>query len=477
MTLTHDTPALQAGELALHVSGLNLPPLRSAVEGIVWPGIPEDSSAQLLAACFQLDRSQWWATKVLQDHQLLQLRLVLRHALATVPYYSETFGNLDVDRLDWSSFLALPRLQRSTVQAEFDALSSRHPPRSHGSVALGQSSGSTGKPIEFLITTLSQLFWKTLTLREHLWHSRDFTGKLAAIRIKVEEASFPSWGPPVGEVFLTGPAATLNVRTDVAKQLEWLQHENPDYLITHASNLGALAELSIKLGVRLPRLKQARTYSEALRPDLRDIVRTAWGVELTDVYSSEEAGPIALQCPLHEHYHVQSENLIVEVLHSDGKGCEPGETGEVVLTTLHNFAMPLIRYRIGDYAEVGKACPCGRGLPVLKRIHGRQRNMVVLPNGRQHWPSFPAGLWKAIAPIEQFQLVQRHVDEIDANYVMTRVLDEHEAGQIVAALQKQLGFPFRIRLQRLPSIERSATHKFEDFISALPQATNGDEHR
>lgn len=450
---------------------MNPPAVRSAVEGIAWPGIPEDSSAQLLATCFQLDRSQWWTPEILQDHQLRQLRLVLRHAVATVPYYSKTFGSLDAERLDWSAFLALPRLQRSTLQAEFDALSSRQPPRSHGSVTLGQSSGSTGMPIKFLIAPLSQLFWKALTLREHFWHKRDFASKFAAIRVKLEDARFPDWGPPVGEVFQTGPSVTLNVRTDVARQLEWLQREGPDYLITHASNLGALAELSIKLGVSLPRLRQARTLSETLRPDLRDRVRKAWNVEITDVYSCEEAGAIALQCPLHEHYHVQSENLIVEVLHPDGTECRPGETGEVVLTTLHNFAMPLIRYRIGDYAEVGEACTCGRGLPVLKRIHGRQRNMITLPDGSQHWPSFPGSLWASVAPVEQFQLVQRRLNEIEANYVMLRTLNEQEATQIVALLQERLGHPFHIRLHRVPAIERSAPHKLEDFISALPQST------
>ncbi len=447
---------------------LNLFTVRSAVQGVAWPGIPEDSSAQLLAACFQLDRSQWWSPDTLHEHQLRQMRLVLRHALATVPHYAETLGAVDADNLDWAGFLALPTLQRSTLQAKFIALSSNQSPPGHGEVLSGESSGSTGKPIQFRFTVLSQLFWKALTLREHLWHNRDFTGKFSAIRIRLEDGHFSGWGPPVGEVFQTGPSVTLNVRTDIARQLEWLQREDPDYLITHATNLGALAELSIKRGVKLPGLRQARTFSETLRPDLRNRVREAWGVEIADVYSCEEAGAIAFQCPLHEHYHVQSENLIVEVLHPDGRECRPGETGEVVLTTLHNFAMPLIRYRIGDYAEVGEACSCGRGLPVLKRIHGRQRNMLTLPDGSRHWPSFPAAIWNAIAPVEQFQLLQRRPDEIEVSYVMSRDLDQTETARITAALQDRLGFPFLIRLQRLPSIERSAAHKFEDFISALP---------
>src|SRR6185295_14515719 len=99
-----------------------------------------------------------------------------------------------------------------------------------------------------------------------------------------------------------------------------------------------------------------------------------WGVGVVDVYSSEECGQIALQCPEHEQYHVQSESVLVEVLDDEGRPCAPGTIGRVVLTTLQNFAMPLIRYDIGDFAEPGPACPCGRALPVLTRIVGRVRN-------------------------------------------------------------------------------------------------------
>ena len=453
----------------------SVPQLHSAVPGAVWPAIGTAASAHLQSLLFQLEQTQWLTPDQLRTHQLRQLNLVLRHAMAEVPYYAKSLRNLDVRNFDWAKFTALPQLGRNTLQANFDALSSRRPPASHGTVTVGQRSGSTGMPIKFLRTAATQLFWEALTLREHLWQNRDFAGKLAAIRILVEEARLPDWGPPAAKVFHTGPGAALNVRTVTSEQLAWLGREDPHYLVTHASNLGALAALSIELGLRLPNLRQVRTYSEALRPDLRDMVRAAWGVEIADVYSSEEAGVIALQCPLHEHYHAQSENLIVEVLRPDGKACRPGETGEVVLTTLHNFAMPLIRYRIGDYAEVGDTCPCGRGLPVLKRIHGRQRNMLQLPNGETHWPSFPGSLWRSVAPVEQFQLVQLQLDRIEARYVMDRELTSAEAAQLVAALQERLGFPFRIDLRKVGSIDRTAAHKFEDFISALPPSVNAND--
>jgi phenylacetate-CoA ligase len=102
---------------------------------------------------------------------------------------------------------------------------------------------------------------------------------------------------------------------------------------------------------------------------------------MVDMYTCQEAGYLALQCPDHPHYHVQSENVLLEVVDDQGLPCAPGEVGRVLVTSLNNFATPLIRYEIGDYAEVGAACSCGRGLPVLKRIMGRYRNLLTLPDG------------------------------------------------------------------------------------------------
>ena len=446
----------------------NDPEVRSVVAGIGWPGIPSDPGAHLAALLFQLERSQWLPEPLLRERQLAQLRLLLLHARQTVPHYAESLRGLDLDRLDWEGFRTLPPLSRKALQERFDALRSSAVPPGHGRIVQGMSSGSTGMPVRFLQTEATQLFWNALTLREHLWQERDFSGKLAAIRVKVEEGRWPDWGLPAAALFRTGPGATLNVSTDVGRQLDWLVREDPDYLITHASNLHALAELSLKRGIRLPRLRQARSYSEALRPDLRETVRAAWGVEVADAYSCEEAGVIALQCPRHAHYHVQAENLLVEVVDEDGRPCAPGETGRVLVTTLHNFAMPLVRYELGDYAEVGAPCDCGRGLPGLARIHGRRRNMVVLPDGRRHWPSLPSALWLAVAPIEQFRVTQTDPSRLEIDYVMARPLTEEERSRLALALAQRLGHRFAIAWHKVERIERSAGGKYEDFVSELP---------
>lgn len=438
----------------------------SQLPGIEWPGLPADDAARLLALQYQLERSQWWPAEILQARQIRQFNAVFNHACRTVPYYRERFAPWSSGVIDWNRYRELPVSTRSAVQQAGMALHSESPPPAHGALTRTESSGSTGAPLVTLGTAWTQLFWQALLLREHDWHGRDLRGKLAAIRSKTSEQRFSGWGAATA-AFATGPSVMRGLSDDLDSQLQWLLQEDPDYVISYATNIQMLARRSRESGLRLPRLKQARTYGETLRPEARDEVRGAWGVELVDSYSSEELGYIALQCPDCTHYHLQSESLIVEVLNETGSPCKPGETGQVVVSTLHNFAMPLLRYANGDYAEAGGDCRCGRGLPVLRRIAGRQRNMVVRPDGVRHWPSFPSEAWRGIAPIRQIQLLQDAADHVEARLVIDRALTDDERARLTAALQACLGYPFRMTLSRVPVIERNFGQKYEDFVSLL----------
>ncbi len=176
---------------------------------------------------------------------------------------------------------------------------------------------------------------------------------------------------------------------------------------------------------------------------------------------------IALQCPEHPHYHVQAESVLVEILNGGGKPCAPGETGRMVVTDLHNFATPLIRYEIGDHAEVGEACPCGRGLSVLNRILGRVRNMATLPSGETFWPRFYSDDLAKVAPIRQAQLVQRSVHDIDVRLVVARALTAEEEERLKSVILRYLGHPFRLGFTYMDEIPRSASGKYEDFLSLV----------
>jgi phenylacetate-CoA ligase len=206
-----------------------------------------------------------------------------------------------------------------------------------------------------------------------------------------------------------------------------------------------------------------------LTAEARQICGRTWNVPVTDMYSTEECGYLAIQCPEHEHYHLQAESALVEILDEDGAPCAAGQVGRVVVTPLHNFATVLLRYEIGDYAEAGPPCPCGRGLPVISRILGRYRNLAVLPDGRTFWPKLGQDYVRDIAPIGQMQVVQHSLEAMEFRYTADRALSETEEAAVARHFNDSVGHPFTVSFTRLAALPRSPSGKFEDFICKVPR--------
>lgn len=447
----------------------------SSVPGVVWPGVPDHAGATRLAVLHQLEQSQWWSAERLRDAQFRQLVPLLQHAASTVPFYRERLaaaGYRSGMTVSPGWFEALPCLARVEVREAGEALFSNAMPAAHAPAIRGQTSGSTGIPITFLATGVSQLFWQAFTLRDHLWHRRDLSLRLATIRpergVRDEAGeTLPNWGISTADVAVNGPAYLLHSALPLERQIAWLVQQDPDYLLTLASNLLELTREMQRRGIHLPRLREARTYGDVLSAQARAECSRVLGVRVVDIYSAQEAGYLALQCPEADHYHVQAEGAIVELLDDHDRPCGPGQVGRVVVTTLHNFAMPLIRYEIGDYAEAGAPCACGRGLPVIRRILGRERNLAVTPDGSKFYPSFAAEVWSGIAPIRQIQLVQKSRTRIEVRLAMPRALSEEETRRLDAALHGCLGHPYEFTFTCMDSIPRSPGGKYEDFVAEL----------
>ena len=430
-----------------------------------WPAVPSAYAAGMLAMLFQLEQTQWWSPERLREHQERQLSVLLDHARTTVRFYRERLGN------DWHQ---VPLLSRRDVQLAGASLHSTAVPKNHGEVSTTTTGGSTGQPVTVLTTGMTDFFWRVLTLRDHFWHRRDFSKPFAAIRYMADNVGQPpygtsvdNWGSGTKNVFPTGLAYLLNIKSSIDEQAEWLRQVNPGYVLGYPSALEAVAKEFEARGWRL-NLHQVTTFGEVLDADARAKCERAFGVKVVDMYSSQEVGYIALQCPDCENYHVQSENVLVEVLDDAGQPCGPGQFGKVVLTTLQNFAMPLVRYDIEDYAEVGQPCPCGRGLPVLKRILGRQRNLLVMPGGERRWPVFVSDDGTDdLPPFFQFQVVQRSLHELDLNVVRPGEFTADEYALVERHFHKVLGYPFKLTVNCVASIPRNPSGKFEDFISLV----------
>lgn len=429
----------------------------------------------------QFAETERWPADKLRAQQFRQLGLVAEHARRTVPFYRARFAAAGITgpkqlARHWHK---LPVLTRREVQAAGTLLHSAAVPAGHGAVIPNTTSGSTGMPVTVLGTELDARFFKAFELRTLLWHGFDFQRKLASIRkLKTGVALYPEgivagrWGDTATFPFATGPAVALNISSSIDEQAEFLTRHRPDYLTINPTTLAALIEYMAQRGMPAPPVAKILTTAEMLRPELRAACRDAWGADIVDVYSAQEVGPIAVQCPEQEHYHVQAEHSLVEIVDDKGEDCAPGEIGRVVVTPLHNFAMPLFRYAIGDYAEIGEPCPCGRGLPVLRRILGRSRNMLVAPDGQRYWPFFGATGFRRAAPVSQYQFVQTAPDAIEARLVVERALTDPEEAALRARIEESLPFPCRIAFRFVPEIPRREGGKYEDFISEVATAVH-----
>jgi phenylacetate-CoA ligase len=214
-------------------------------------------------------------------------------------------------------------------------------------------------------------------------------------------------------------------------------------------------------------LREVRGTGEALSPELRALCAEAWGVRVSELYSAAEIGLIAFPCPEQNLLHVQAEGVRLEVLRDDGTDCEPGEEGRVVLTPLHNFAMPLIRYEIGDRAVPAAPCACGRTLPALACIPGRARDMLTLPDGARRFPYYGHNAIMRVDAIAQHQVAQVAPDRVELRLVVRRPLDAEEAAHIVAVAEAALGPPFRAVIVYRDAIARQPGGKYAEFSNEV----------
>jgi phenylacetate-CoA ligase len=329
-----------------------------------------------------------------------------------------------------------------------------------------RTSGSTGEPVLVRRTAHSQLDWLATTMREHLWHDRSFLAPFCAIRANIPKLTrLENWGAPASLLRKTGPALGIPITTDIETQIALILDFKPQTLLIYPSNLAALAQHCTAHGIAIPSLKKILTIGETLSLDIRTHTERAFGADVSDMYSSQEAGNIALQCPQSGLYHVMAENLIVEILNEDGVAAGEGKAGRVVLTDLNNFATPLIRYDIGDYAEAGPSCSCGRGLPTLKRILGRERNLILMPDGSRHWPLVGFHKFREIAPVIQYQMIQQDREHVELRLVVERPLTGQEENNLATHVQTSLGHPFSLSISYFDGrIPVGPSGKFEEFV-------------
>ena len=427
------------------------------------------NSPPLVSLLASLSKSERSDPAQLRSRQAQLLNGLILHHFTSNLLFRQRLENARINPekiKDFELLNALPPMTRHEVQSAGPAFATDNVPDTHQPVGRVKTSGSTGEPVALLKTRLNSFYWAAFAIRDHLWNHRDFAGRMSSIRANVPNyVELEDWGPPVNQVYKTGRGQGIPITTPIDAQLALVQRFAPNVLLVYPNNLRAFADIWQSTGFDLQNLRHIKTIGETVSDDLRYRVRSSCGFEIEDNYSSQEAGPIAIQCPEGRLYHVMAEALIVEVLGPGNESCVPGQVGRIVVTDLLNHASPLIRYAIGDFAEPGGECACGKTLPTLKRILGRERNLLKHPNGDRHWPLVGFHSFDSIAPVRQYQFIQHSLAEIELRIVTDEELTPAQHRALIEIAATSLGRHFNYKLvntqQRLPA---NANGKFEEFV-------------
>lgn len=284
-----------------------------------------------------------------------------------------------------------PIMTRLDVQQAFDESQIYLPGSRDSDYLVAATSGSTGTPARITkYLPMYVLEYDAITLLEWRWFRRDIKKPIVKIiygKFNVEKAN---WGEPISLLGDPEPGFTIKTESeDIPKLVDLVLGMKPAYLYGMPSTITTMAHELLKTGNRFAEITQVLTAGETLQDWQRDLFKTAYqDAKVVDRYSAEEFGYIAMQCPRANHLHVIAPSVYIEILNENNEPCEIGELGRVVVTGLHTFAQPLIRYEIGDLARWGEPTGCGITWPIIESIEGRVHDFKLLPDGSKRRITF-----------------------------------------------------------------------------------------
>lgn len=370
-------------------------------------------------------KSQRWTRERLEAEQERKLRSLIRHAWEKVPYYRRVFREkgIEPDRIRTAADLnLLPVLEKSAINANFDEMVACGFPARR--LLIYSTGGSTGLPTRFYHDMAEMAWTEAAVNRSYGWAGYNWGERFLLVSgLPGEKASI------IGRLRrLQGQRRISLFRAgekEVGEAVDYIIKLRPRGIKGYVSWLRILArELAARKTAWRP--DHVITSSEKLSPEDRAALREGFGVEPFENYSSREF-MLAAECEEHKGLHIAAENVIIETVR-DGRPVGPGEWGEILVTDLNRYGMPLIRYAIGDVGVLSaRVCTCGRGLPILEEVVGRVSDIIRTPEGKLIAAPAVAHIFKDL-PVKKFRVIQETKEELIIRVVKaTGFSPAHEA--------------------------------------------------
>jgi phenylacetate-CoA ligase len=409
-----------------------------------------------------LKATQYWAPNERRGWVQERLERTLTHAVRHVPWYRQTLGPFEsqfpamVDRLDIS---ALPLVTKEIVRNHYDEL--RADDFQHYRPSTTETSGSTGTPTEFMLDAESNVhqfaaIWRVLNWAGYRFGQRyaDVTGYLP----RNDDLAAYDWRTNCLHI------SSYRFRKEhIPEYVRRLRSFSPVLIKAYPSALHLFCSWVKELGIDEYHPPAVLTCAESLLDQQRQLIGEVLRCPVFDFYNQNERAALISTCE-RGTYHVHEEYAVTEFEPTDDPGIRA-----IVATNLHNRAMPLIRYRTDDLAEIGPRtpCPCGRTYGVVNRIIGRVEDVVVTPEGR-----YVCGLGSAVkhSPgIRMSQMVQDRVAEIEVRIVRATFFSQSDLDRLEQELRARLGNTIAIRYTFVDHIPPGKNGKVKGIVSNLGQ--------
>jgi len=353
----------------------------------------------------------YWPVERLREYQNKELRRIVRYAYDNVPFYHNRFREEGVkpSEIDTVADLnKLPILRKDETRKNFDLFVSRE--YDVARLKMLRTSGSTGKPFHFYITGKEDEFRKAKHLRANISCGQKPRDKWVTITSALHLGETTRL-QRLSDIFVP---THVSVFDDVATQISKISELKPDVLDGYSSSLLILSREIEKRGAETIRPKFVVGGAEFVGNSSQQSIEKVFDAPFYDQYACEEMERIAWQCPEKNQYHIDADSIIVQFVDENGEEVAPGERGEIICTSLFNYAVPFIRYSVGDVgAPSNEECSCGRTLPLMKVVEGRKDSFLLLPGGQVLSPMAFDGamcMFKFHGNIDQFRIKQRKTD-------------------------------------------------------------------
>ena len=431
----------------------------------------------------EMERVQWLSTDELLARSEEKLTRLLKHAAENVPVYRQLYQQRGLGELRTIKDLQqLPIFTKADYREfEPEALCAVNVP---ASLRIQRAtSGSTGEPFQFSldrralpIIFASHIFYDS-------WHGLQPFDRYVRIL-----------APPAAPAPLPPNASTaLKLRRQVTTQFQniyesWTQEKislweinsesaekiwrrieafHPKFVMGYTSSLAAIADELLRRDLKLSQpVEGVITIAETLTPDRKRLIEKYFDAPIINRYGLREFGSWSAQSCREspDRFHINTELVVCEVLRSDGTPCSDGETGRVVLTDLHNFARPFIRYDTGDLAvAVAESCSCGRGFPLLGRIEGRSLDCLRTPSGDEISPAilghFLFVYHDHLEAVRHYQLIQETATRANLLVVPGQGWDEERRERLRSDLKQLLGDQMEVDVQVVSEIRPEKSGK------------------